>query len=98
MSKYIVNHVTPSSRDEDLDTLIFGLSDPDPLLFSSDPDPTCNNGYIKLLSSSTKYEQKSTNKLKMMYIKSNFMPNYLKYKYFFLFRIKVGSRSGFFYP
>ena len=34
--------------DEDPDPFIFGLPDPDPLLFSSDPDPTCNNGYIKL--------------------------------------------------
>ena len=35
------------------DPLIFGLPDPDPLLYSTDPDqapdpdPTCNNGYIK---------------------------------------------------
>ena len=31
------------------DPLIFGLPDPDPLLFSTDPDPdpTCNNGYRK---------------------------------------------------
>ena len=28
------------------DPLIFG-----PLLFSSDPDPPCNNGYMKLFSS-----------------------------------------------
>ena len=35
------------ARDEDW--LIFGL--PDPLLFSLDPDPTCNNRYIKLFSS-----------------------------------------------
>ena len=40
-------------RDEDPDPLIFGLPDPDPLLFLTDPDPdlTCNNGYIKLFSS-----------------------------------------------
>ena len=25
--------------------------DPEPVLFSTDPDPTCNNGYIKLFSS-----------------------------------------------
>ena len=35
------------------DPLIFGL--PDPLLFSPDLDPTCNNGNIKLFSSGTKY-------------------------------------------
>ena len=42
---------------------IFGLLDPDPLLFSSDsdPDPTCNNGYIKLFSSWTKHKPESTN-------------------------------------
>ena len=35
------------------DPLISGPPDPDPVLFSSDPgpDPTCNNGYIKLFSS-----------------------------------------------
>ena len=45
-------HESPVSntRDEDPDPLIFGL--PEPLLFSTDPDPdpTCNNGYIKLFS------------------------------------------------
>ena len=41
------------SRDEDPDPLIFGTSDPDPVFFSldSDPDPTCNNGFIQLFSS-----------------------------------------------
>ena len=33
------------SRDED--PLIFGP--PDPVLFSLDPDPTCNNGFIKII-------------------------------------------------
>ena len=33
-------------RDDDPDPLIFGLLDPDPLLFSSDLDPTCNNRCI----------------------------------------------------
>ena len=35
------------------DPLICGLPDPDPVLFSldPDPDPTCNNGFIKLFSS-----------------------------------------------
>ena len=28
------------------DTVIFGLTDP--VLFSQDPDPTCNNGYVIL--------------------------------------------------
>ena len=39
----------PDGRDED----------PDPVgsvIFSPDPDPTCNNGYIKLFSSLTKYK------------------------------------------
>ena len=42
------------NRDEDPDPLSFGLADPDPRLFSSDPDDlnsTCNNGYMKLFSS-----------------------------------------------
>ena len=34
--------------DEDPDPLIFGP--PDTVLFSTDPDPTCNNGCIKLFS------------------------------------------------
>ena len=37
------------TRDEDPDPLIFGP--PDQVLFSLDPDPTCNNGFIKLFSS-----------------------------------------------
>ena len=39
------------ARDED--PVIFGLPDPPPVLFSldPDPDPTCNNGFIKLFSS-----------------------------------------------
>ena len=40
-----------TSRDEDPDPVIFGQSDPDPVLFSTDPDPTCNNGFIKLFLS-----------------------------------------------
>ena len=41
------------------DPLIFGLTDPDPKLISSGPDPnsTCNNGFIKLLS---KYKPESS--------------------------------------
>ena len=42
-------------RDEDPDPVIFGP--PDPVLFSTDPDPTCNNGIIKL----SKYKSESTN-------------------------------------
>ena len=44
------------------DPLIFGP--PDPVLFSTDPDPygsLCNNGFIKLFSSWTKYKPESTN-------------------------------------
>ena len=37
------------TRDEDPDPVIFGP--PDPVLFSTDPDPTCNNGVIKLFLS-----------------------------------------------
>ena len=33
------------------DPVIFGPPDPDPELFSTDPDPTCNNGFIKLFLS-----------------------------------------------
>ena len=37
------------------DPLIFGPPDPNQVLFSTDPnpdpDPTCNNGFIKLFSS-----------------------------------------------
>ena len=37
----------------DPDPVIFGPPDPDPVLFSTDPDPdpTCNNGFIKLFLS-----------------------------------------------
>ena len=76
----------------DPDPLILGL--PDPLFFSSDPDPACNNGYIKLFSSVTNYKPESTNSsLKLWFIKSNFMPTYdlPKLFVFFSFRIKVGS-------
>ena len=36
------------SKDEDPDPVFFGP--PDPVLFSTDPDPdpTCNNGFMKL--------------------------------------------------
>ena len=69
------------------DPLIFGL--PDPLLFLSDPDPTCNNVYIKLISSWTKYKPESTNSsLKLWFLKSIFMPTYLKYKYFFFLELR----------
>ena len=33
------------------DPVIFGPPDPDLVLFSTDPDPTCNNGFIKLFLS-----------------------------------------------
>ena len=37
--------------------------DPDPLLFSLDPEPdsTCNNRFIKLFSTWSKYKPESTN-------------------------------------
>ena len=31
----------------DPDQVIFAPPDPDPVHFSTDPDPTCNNGFIK---------------------------------------------------
>ena len=74
------------------DALIFGP--PDPVLFStdSDPDPTCNNGFIKLFSSWTKCKPESTNSsVKWWFIISNFMPTYLKYKYIFFF-ISISGR------
>ena len=51
-------------RDEDPDQLIFGP--PDPVLFSADPDPdpTCNNGFIKLFLSGTKYKSESNSSIK----------------------------------
>ena len=67
------------------DPLIFGPPDPD-------PDPACNNGFIKLFSSWTKYEPESTNSSKKWWlIISNFMPTYLKYKYSFFF-ISISGR------
>ena len=54
-------------RDED--PLIFGLPDPDWLLFSSDPDTTCNNRYIKLYNIKTKINKFN---LKMMVYKIEF--------------------------
>ena len=57
-----------------------------------DPDPTCHNGFIKLFSSWTKYKQESTNSsIKWWFKISNFMPTYLKHKYFFFF-ISISSR------
>ena len=41
------------------DSLIFGP--PDPVFFSTDPEPAFNNGFIKLFSSLTKYKPESTN-------------------------------------
>ena len=67
-------------RDKDPDQLIFSLPVPDPLLFSSDPESTSNNRYIKSFSSLTKYKPESTNSSLKWFIKSNFLPNYLKYK------------------
>ena len=55
--------------------------------FSSDPDHTCNNGYIELILSWTKYKPVLTNSsiIKWWFIKLNFMLTYLKYKYSFFF-------------
>ena len=49
-SAYVSHRLYPGLRIRiRSDPLIFGLSDP--LLFSSDPDPTCENGYLKLFPS-----------------------------------------------
>ena len=50
-------------RDEDPDPVIFGPLEPDPVIFSTDPDsdPTCNIGFIKLFLSLAKYKPESTN-------------------------------------
>ena len=58
---YVANLLYINGRDEDPDSSIFSYTDP--LLFSSDPDPNCNNGYITLFSSLTKY--KPANKFKL---------------------------------
>ena len=51
-----------------------------------DPDPTCNNGFIKLFLSWTKYKSESTNSsIKWWVIISNFIPTNLKYKNIFFF-------------
>ena len=42
---------------------LFRDEDPDPVFFGP-PDPTCNNGFIKLCSSCTKYKPESTNSSK----------------------------------
>ena len=74
------------------DPVIFGPPDPDPVLFSKDPDPTCNNGFIKLSLSWTKYISESTNSsIKSWVIISNFIPAYLKCKYIFFF-ISISGR------
>ena len=50
VSKLCSSFSGPNTRDEDLvGSVVFGL--PDPLHFSSDPDPACNNGYVKLFPS-----------------------------------------------
>ena len=64
------------------DPLIF--RPPDPVLFTLDPDPTCTNGFIKLISSWTEYKSESTNSsIKLLFIISKFMPTYLKCESFF---------------
>ena len=81
------------------DLLIFGLSDPDPLLFL--PDPTCNNVYIISFSSWTKYKPGSINSSYddwlTKYFHSRIFLNKPETSYwwtaviFSSFRIKVGS-------
>ena len=76
------------------DPLIIGPPEPDPVLFSLDPDPgpTCNNGFIKLFSSWTKYNLESTNSnLKRWLKRSNLMPTYLRYRYIFFIHFDIRS-------
>jgi len=74
------------------DPVIFGPPDPDPVLFSTDPDPTFNNEFIKLFSYWTKYKPVSTNSsIKLWFIISNFMPTYQKCKNIFFF-ISISGR------
>ena len=60
--------------------------------FLTDPDPSCNNGFIKLFLAWTKYKSESTNtSIKWWVIISNFIPTYLKYKNIFFF-ISISGR------
>ena len=74
----------------------------DPVIFGPpDPDPTCNNGFIKLFLSWTKYKSELTNSsIKWWVIISNFIPTYLKYKKKIFFisisgRIRIRIRNFF---
>ena len=72
----------------------------EPLIFGPpDPDPTCNNGFIKLFSFWTNYTPELPNSsIKWWFMISNLMPTYLKYEYIFSsFRLKVGTGSAFFF-
>ena len=51
--------------------LIFGPSDPDPLLFLLDPDPTCNNRFINYFHLEQNINQNHF-KLKIMVYKIEF--------------------------
>ena len=71
------------------DPLIFGP--PDPVLFSLDPNLS---NYFHL---GTIYKPESTNSsLKWWFMRSNYMPTYLKYKYIFFF-ILILSRIRIFF-
>ena len=84
-------HLDPKSciRDEDPDpvgSVDFMPAGSGSFTFFTGSGCTCNNGYKISFSSWTKYKPKSTNSsLKWWYIRSNFMPTYLKYKYIFFF-------------
>ena len=92
-------------RDEDPDSEPVGSADfwpvapdPDPKTFSTDPDPTCINGFINLFLSWTKYKPESTNSsIKWWFKISNFMPTYLKHKYIFFF-ISISGRIRNIFP
>ena len=87
------------SRDEDPDPdpLIFGKPDSVHFSLDPDPDPTCNNGFMKLLSSWNKILTRINKfKHKMMFIISYFMPTYPKYEYIFLLHFDLRSDPDFF--
>ena len=76
------------------DPVIFGPPDPEIFSTDPDPDPTCNNGFIKLFLSWTTYKSESTNSsIKWWVIVSNFIPTYLKYKYIFFFIFRSDPES-----
>ena len=50
-SQYVKLNVGGSLHYTTIGNLVENTRDEDPVVFSLDTDPTCNNGFIKLLSS-----------------------------------------------